>query len=441
MDSEEWSRIESIFSEVVTLDATERGNYLERACRSDDELKATVEAMLSAIDTTHGAAIDTFARDVTPDFSDWLGRRIGPYCLVERIGEGGMGVVFAAERADDAYQQQVAIKLLHSGLISTEARHRFESERQILASLDHPNIAKLLDGGTTSEGIPYLVMEYVDGEPLHQYCDKHRLSVTERLWLFQQICSAVQQAHENFVVHRDIKPANILVTAQGAPKLLDFGIAKLLDPADSFGTMMVTRGDMRPMTPRHASPEQLLGDPITTASDVYALGVLLYQLLTGRFPYNLTSPSPLDVARVICNEEPLKPSASVLASGSQFTATATGEVLGPVEIAKRRGSTAKALKNRLAGDLDNIALAALRKNPTRRYTTVRDLSDDIYRHLDNTPVLARPKSFGYRVQKFISRHPVGVATTLGVSVLVSILVFYFLIAIANTIAGGIAVCP
>ena len=335
-----------------------------------------------------------------------VGDRVGKYRLRRRLGRGGMGDVFLAERADDTFRRQVAVKVVHRGPHSEGVRRRFKSERQILASLDHPNIARLLDGGATDDGRPYLVMELVEGVPIDRYCDEQRLSIPQRLQLFLDVCAALQYAHQNLVVHRDIKPSNILVTHDGTPKLLDFGIAKLLNPELFPYTIELTRSELHPMTPQFASPEQLKGQAITTASDVYALGVLLYKLLAGRLPHFASGLTPQELERVLGGEEPLRPSAAVLGTepGTGSTAQRTAE-----DIAQARGTQSQALRRQLLGDLDNIALMALRKEPHRRYGSVDQLASDVQRHLQGMPVRARPDTLSYRVRKFVGRNRVSVA--------------------------------
>jgi serine/threonine-protein kinase len=324
---------------------------------------------------------------------DWpLGSAIGPYRLIRKIGEGGMGSVLLAARSDQAFQKQVAIKFFRLGPERPELLERFRAERQILASLDHPWVAKLLDGGSTERGTPYFVMEYVEGLPIDAYCDSKRLAIGERLELFRKVCSAVQHAHTNLIVHRDIKPSNILVRGDGEPKLLDFGIAKLLDPEGPTPGADPTQVDHPLMTPAYASPEQVRGEPITTAADVYSLGVLLYELLAGRRPHDLERRTPPEVLQAIAEEAPPPPSAAVTAAG-----------------AASRAGTVAALRRRLRGDLDNIALKALRKEPARRYSSVEQFSEDVRRHLSGLPVAARPDTPGYRAGKFVRRHRLGVA--------------------------------
>ena len=298
-----------------------------------------------------------------------------------------MGTVYLAVRDDDQYEKQVAIKLVRRGMDTDFIVDRFRHERQILASLDHTNIARLLDGGTTEDGLPYFVMEYIEGSPINQYCDDRRLSTVERVKLFRTVCSAVQYAHQNLVVHRDIKPSNIIVTPEGVAKLLDFGIAKLL-ALDAVGqAQAATVTMMRPMTPDYASPEQVRGRAITTAADIYSLGVLLYELLTGRRPYRVKTFTPQEIEQVICEQEPEKPSTAIDRGEAQNEKT----------------------RRRLRGDLDNIVLMAMRKEPERRYASVEQFSDDLRRHLEGLPVRARKDTLAYRAEKFVRRHKVGVA--------------------------------
>jgi tetratricopeptide (TPR) repeat protein/predicted Ser/Thr protein kinase len=332
-------------------------------------------------------------------------RPIGPYKLLEELGRGGMGVVYLAARADEQYQKRVAIKVIKAGMDGAEVVRQFRRERQILAGLDHPNIARLLDGGATQDGLPYLVMEYIQGEPLHAYCDSRRLPIVERLRIFQQVCAAVACAHRNLIVHRDLKPSNILITGEGVPRLLDFGIAKLLNPELSGGAPTATG---LAMTPEYASPEQARVEVVTTSSDVYSLGVLLYELLTGRRPYRLKTRQLLEVLRAVCEEEPEKPSAAV-GRTEEVTDGSPTRAITAEEASVARESTPEKLRRRLSGDLDSIVLMALRKEPQRRYASVEALSEDIRRHLEGSPVTARKGTAAYRMGKYVRRHPVGVA--------------------------------
>jgi serine/threonine protein kinase/Tfp pilus assembly protein PilF len=329
-----------------------------------------------------------------------MGDRIGPYRVLRTLGAGGMGEVYLAERADAEFEQQVAIKVVLGGF-GKGVHSRLKMERQILAQLDHPNIAHLIDGGSLPDGSAYIVMEYVDGVPIDVYCDTHRLDIPARLKLFQDVCAAVHYAHQNLIVHRDLKPSNILVTSSGLPKLLDFGIAKLLDERQAgSNTLAVTHADIRVMTPDHASPEQVRGQTITTSSDVYVLGVLLYKLLAGTGPFVISSRRLVEIERAICEKDPAPASHAVAADDSADSQA----------IAAARSTTAKKLRRALAGDLDNIIAMAMRKEPERRYGSAQQLAGDIQRHLDGLPVIARRDTLSYRSAKFVKRHwlPVGI---------------------------------
>lgn len=333
------------------------------------------------------------------DFQNW---RLGAYQILRRIGSGGMGSVFLALQSDQEFKKYVAVKVIRKGMDTEEFISRFRRERQILASLDHPNIARLLDGGTTEDGLPYFVMEQVEGMPLTEYCDDRQLSISDRLHLFRSVCSAVQYAHQKLVVHRDIKPANILVTADGMVKLLDFGIAKILNPEVFELEYPPTATNVRVMTPEYASPEQARAEPITTASDVYSLGVVLYELLTGLRPYEFTNRNQMDVCRIICEEQPTKPSTALSEKGNAAIE----------KFSTLRGLTSQKLRKQLYGDLDNIVLTALRKEPQLRYASAQALSDDIGRHLDGYAVYARQPTWSYRAGKYVTRHKLGVAASL-----------------------------
>lgn len=309
MTPERWRQICEVFDRAVALRVEERAAHLDTVCANDPDLRQEVESLLFSHQQAGTGFLNTPAVDLRgpSPAPTRVGRRIGAYNILEEIGRGGMGEVYRAGRADGQYKKEVAIKLVRGGYDTAAVLDRFRHERQILASLDHPNIARLLDGGTTEEGIPYLVMELIDGIPIDQYCDSQRLNVNERLRLFIQVCAAVQYAHQRLVIHRDLKPGNILVTKERVPKLLDFGIAKILDPASSSETTIAS-----PMTPEYASPEQIRNEPITTATDVYSLGVVLYQLLTGRSPYPRNTHLPHELAQAICEREPERPSTVVL---------------------------------------------------------------------------------------------------------------------------------
>jgi eukaryotic-like serine/threonine-protein kinase len=338
------------------------------------------------------------------------GDRIGPYRVLRTLGVGGMGEVYLAERADAEFEQQVAIKVVYGSLRGVQSRLKIE--RQILAQLDHPNIAHLLDGGSLPDGTAYIVMEYVDGVPIDVYCDSNRLDIVARLKLFQTVCAAVHYAHQNLIVHRDLKPSNILVTAAGVPKLLDFGIAKLLDERQAgHHTLAVTHADFRLMTPDHASPEQVRGQVITTVSDIYVLGVLLYKLLTGTGPFLIASMRLTDIERAICEKDPLLPSHAI---GTDDSAQTRG-------IADARSTGANRLRRILRGDLDNIVIMAMRKEPERRYGSSQQMAADIQRYLEGKPVIARRDTMSYRSAKFVRRH--WLAVTAAASAIFLILAF------------------
>jgi eukaryotic-like serine/threonine-protein kinase len=337
-------------------------------------------------------------------------RRIGAYRVLRELGHGGMGTVYLAARADDQYQKRVAIKVVR-GLDSDQIVRHFRRERQILAALDHPNIARLLDGGTTEDGLPYFVMERVEGEPIDLFCDERKLSVQERLRLFQGVCAAVQYAHQNLVVHRDLKPKNILVDAQGVPKLLDFGIAKLLNPEISGEA---ATGTVLAMTPEYASPEQMRGQPITTATDVYSLGVVLYELLTGHRPYGRQARDSLELLRAVCEEEPERPSTAVGRTEQRTLPNGVVQTTTPETASRTREGSPEKLRRRLRGDLDNIVLMALRKEPRRRYRSVEALSEDIRRYLEGRPVTAHKATVWYRTGKFVRRNALGVGAAAAV---------------------------
>lgn len=392
--------LDEILAHAQTLPPGEQLQFIRDACVSEqlsssdvhDEHLSRQEWFGSASEPPHG--ID--------ESSDPTGRLIGPYRLVRSLGRGGMGEVFLAERADDQFRQKVAIKLVRRGLLSKHVQSRLRQERQILATLDHPNIARLYDGGTTDDGTPYIVMEYIDGEPLDVYCDRRGLTIEQRLRLFITVCSAAHRAHQSLVVHRDLKPSNILVTCEGVPKLLDFGIAKMLDDRELMHTLAVTQEDIRVMTPDHASPEQIRGDLISTASDIYVLGVLLYELLCGYKPFALRGKRLAQIERVICEDLPPAPNAVIAAAERQ-------DGSGIIQVASQRSVSVAKLRRQLRGDLDNIVAMAMRKEPERRYSSAEQMAGDVDRYLQGLPVLARPDSWSYRAGKFVRRHSIGVA--------------------------------
>jgi serine/threonine-protein kinase len=386
---------------AIEREPQQRAAYLDQACAGDAVLRAEIESLLvSHDDAEHFIETPAFARPLRgvaeQNGGRIEGRHLGSYQLIREIGRGGMGAVYLAQRADEQYQKLVAIKVVRRGLDTEDILRRFRNERQILASLEHPNIARLIDGGTTDDGLPYLVMEYVEGTRVTDYCHDHQLPTNERLRIFRTICAAVQHAHQNLVVHRDLKPSNILIMADGTPKLLDFGIAKVLTPDASELGLERTGTELRVLTPDYASPEQVRGERLATTSDIYSLGVVLYELLTGQRPYRVTAASPQELARVVCEQAPTRPS----------------EVIADVELRDGTSDGQKpVIRNpkSLKGDLDNIVLMALRKEPQRRYESAAQFSADIQRHLDGLPVIARKDTFKYRATKFVRRNRVGVA--------------------------------
>ncbi|MGE3616144.1 MAG: serine/threonine-protein kinase, partial [Gemmatimonadales bacterium] len=380
-----WRRARPLLDRALELPEAERTAFVAETTRSDPELGEALTRLLAAaadeapfLESLDAGTLGLLGADP----AGAVGRRLGPYELIRLLGAGGMGAVYLARRADGEFEQRVAVKVIRSGPLDASAVARFRRERQILAWLDHPHIARLLDGGVDEAG-PYLVMEYVEGEPIDQYCDRHGLGVPDRIRVFLAVCDAVEYAHRNLIVHRDLKPGNILVTESGQVKLLDFGIARLLDDEPADGA--VTETGTQLLTRDYASPEQIRGGPITTASDGYALGVVLYQLLTGRLPHDTRGMSPAALEHEVTEVAPPRPSS---------------------------------LRRELSGDLDTILLQALRPDPARRYGTAAALADDLRRHLERRPVSARPDTLGYRLSRFVRRNAlaVGAATVLLVSI-------------------------
>jgi serine/threonine protein kinase len=420
MTPEEWQRVRPILESALELDPAHRTAYLDGAC-ADRSLRHEVESLIAVheqagTDFLSSAPVPGFVAEDEARFRLPPGKRIGAYEILEEIAVGGMGAVYRAIRADGQYKQQVALKIVRSELGAEFTATRFKNERQILATLNHPNIARILDGGTTAEGMPYFVMDLVEGQRLDEYCDAQKLATNRRLGLFLQVCSAVQYAHQRLIIHRDIKPGNILVTAEGVPKLLDFGIAKILESNENTDQPKQTISLIRLLTPEYASPEQVKGEPITTASDVYSLGVVLYELLTGCTPYNVPTHTPHEFSRAICETEPEKPSTAVRRNQIGAGAGERNPTENSALSAKVREGSPEKLRKRLRGDLDTIVLMALRKEPQRRYASVEEFAQDIRRHLDNLPALARKDTTAYRASKFITRHKVGVAAAALVTV-------------------------
>ncbi len=401
----DWEKLNRIFAGAIELSAAQQGEYLAKVCGGDEHLLREAEAILNASnraakqDFLEADAFAAGAKILAISSVDdvTVGKTIGNYKVIKEIGRGGMGAIYLAERED--FQHRVALKVIKRGMDTDEIVRRFEQEREVLAALNHPNIARLLDGGTTDDGLPFLVMEYVEGSPLTAYCDDNALNVDERLTLFRKICSAVAYAHQNLIVHRDLKPSNILVDNEGEPKLLDFGIAKLLTPDRSGQT---TETGFRLLTPEYASPEQIRGERVTTSSDVYSLGVLLYELLTGKKPYQITSRNAAEIMRVVCETASERPSSVVPVSSSWPVVETT---LPSKTATKPHTRITRSLK----GDLDNIILKALQKDSGLRYSSVEQFADDIDRYLTGLPVTARRATFSYQFTKFVERNRTAVA--------------------------------
>ena len=451
-----WGRAKQLFEVALELEPSERQNFLAQNC-DDEILRQQVEQLIlnyqhagSFLDNPvvdpqipgpdpspktpkpelgggNSGSGDLTATATSAEIQDpMVGRHLGAYKLIRRVGQGGMAAVYLAARADDEFHKQVAVKIVQPGLDSQNLLKRFRNERQTLAGLDHPNIVKLLDAGSTSEGLPYLVMDYVEGCPIDDYCDLHKLRVDDRLQAFSKVCEAVQYAHQKGVIHRDLKPGNIFVTADGTPKLLDFGIAKVLNPEPSSQTLLSTQTGTRCMTPAYASPEQMRGKPITSATDVYSLGVVLYELLSGHRPYRLTQHTPAEIERAICEQDPDTPSTAVNRVETDTSAEGVPITKTPELVSETREGDPEKLRRRLRGDLDNIVLKALQKEPERRYGSVQEFSEDIERHLQHLPVSARKSTLAYRASKFVQRHSVPITASvfgillLGASVLFTV---------------------
>lgn len=419
-----WSRVEELYHSAAGFGLSGRIDFVRDKCSDDPELCDYILSLLQGpqqIDATIEVTIAETLGHVFGDADSMQGEKIGPYRVERLIGSGGMGMVYLASRADEQYDQQVAIKLGRHRLVDPQTELRLRNERQILADLDHPCIARLLDGGTTDDGVPYLVMEYIDGLRIDTYCDANRLSIADRLDLFQRICSAVDYAHRNLVIHRDIKPSNILVAADGTPKLLDFGIAKLTDPRGA-ATDGLTREGAVVLTPANASPEQILGQAVTTSTDVYALGLLLYRLLSGFKAYETEGLVPSEFARIVCQEPAVAPSVTL-------ERALQAERRSAEEISANRDTTPDRLLRNLRGDLDTIVLNALRKNVERRYRSVSALADDIGLHLRSMPIVARADSWSYRAAKFVRRHYA--AVSVAVLIVAMLATFTVMLSIQN----------
>lgn len=402
MNKDRLIRAKQLFEETSSLTAAQREIFLNEKCDNDIELKKEVLSLLHSLETTKDFLEEPLTvvenkQELFPD--PYIGKQIGSYVIDGEAGVGGMGIVYTGTRNDKEFEQKVAIKILKHGITSEYLLKRFQIERQTLANLQHQNIARLLDGGRTNDGLPYLVMEFIDGIPITEYCNQKNLTIEERLKLFREVCTAVQYAHQNLVIHRDLKPGNILVTKDGTSKLLDFGIAKLIDEDLADNNEGLTRTGVWHLTPEYASPEQINGEKITTVSDVYSLGVLLYQILTGAQPYKITSSSPAAISKIITEENVQKPSERVKQT---LETKPENEFLNFEKIS-----------HHLKGDLDNIVFKAMHKDPLRRYVSVEQFSEDIRRHLVGLPVIAQKDTAGYRLSKFIQRHKVGFVSSIG----------------------------
>ncbi len=401
---ERWARTKELFTQALEHEPADREAFLIEACEADDALRIEVESLLrshdrgdSLLDTPAAPWHQVLAVNMT-------GRLVGDYRVLREAGRGGSSIVYLAQRADQQFQKRVAIKMLRCVDESADVLQRFRNERQTLAELNHPNIVTLLDGGTTEEGMPYLVMDFVEGVPIDKYCDSQLLRIRDRLQIFRTVCDSVGYAHRNGVIHRDLKPSNILVTKEGVPQLLDFGIAKLHDPGRFSLTTMVTLIGTRALTPEYASPEQLRGQPVTGATDIYSLGVLLYVLLCGRHPYRTTGRSLLDWEHAVCDVEPQRPSLAAARDEKMADPDELPQPASSQHLAALRADRPAGLRRTLRGDLDAITMKALAKEPERRYRSAREFSDDLGRFLLGMPVTARRTNFAYRSMKFVARH-------------------------------------
>lgn len=402
MKQDRLNKIRELFDKASNLNAVEREVFLNQECANELELKKEILSLLDSLENTKDFLEEalTIVEQNKNNFTDpYIDKQIGNYLIDGEAGVGGMGIVYTGRRNDKEFEQKVAIKILKHGITSEYLLKRFQIERQTLANLQHQNIARLLDGGRTIDGLPYLVMEFIDGIPITDFCHQKKLSLEEKLKLFREVCTAVQYAHQNLIVHRDLKPGNILVTKDGIPKLLDFGIAKLIDEELVDNNEDLTRTGVWHLTPEYASPEQIKGEKITTASDIYSLGVLLYQILTGYQPYKISNNSPAAISKIITEEIIQKPSEKVKDKSREH--------------AESNLFLNDKISNQLKGDLDNIVLKAMHKDPARRYVSVEQFSEDIRRHLSGLPVIAQKDTAGYRLSKFIQRHKVGFISSVG----------------------------
>jgi eukaryotic-like serine/threonine-protein kinase len=412
-----WRKIEALMDQALEVPASEREELVRKEAKDDVDLAEQVLKLLAAGDESSEfmeaadsrsqleGVLAKMAHTVEENESvpEAL-TKVGPYQIVRQLGRGGMGQVYLAVRDDEAFKRYVALKIIRRGMDSEDIRVRFRTERRILASLTHPNIARLLDGGSTEDGQAYFVMDFVDGKPIDVYCDDHQLSLKERLELFEKVASAVHYAHQNLIVHRDLKPGNILVTEDGTVKLLDFGIAKFLNPGMAGYTVPMTKTEVRVMTPEYASPEQVRGEAVTTASDVYQLGILLYELLTGHRPFSFETRARGEIEKIILEQAPEKPSTMIAK-----TETLPQSSVSPSSVSRQRGTPLERLRKQLTGDLDRIVLMALRKEIDRRYQSADQLLKDLQNYRAGRPVSAQADTFRYRATRFVQRNKLGVA--------------------------------
>lgn len=418
MTNKRWQKLKQIFNEALDMEKSKRESYLKKACENDPALKKEIESLLKAHETSdkleHSPEqlLQKAMSEQALEFKK--GQQIGPYKIIRSLGYGGMGNVYLAKRTDGQFEQQVALKLLRTGFTTENQIRRFLAERQILATLNHRNIARLLDGGVTDDGQPWFAMEFVKGHPINEYCDEKKLNLKQRLKLFNKVCEAVHSAHQKLIIHRDLKPSNILVTDEGTVKLLDFGIAKALDRDNNFfGESSLTHTGLLPLTPSYSSPEQVCGQPMSTASDIYQLGIILYELLTGCRPYEVSGKTPSEIEQVICEQQPTRPSTVI-------TKLVTGQdekEHNAQSISRQRQTKTEQLSKKLKGDLDTIVLKALRKEPERRYESVEHFAADIRNYLSGRPVTAHPDTLVYRSRKFLKRHKIGVGATAAIVLL------------------------
>jgi len=420
MTPERFRQVRNLFEAALEKQPAEREVFVDEAAQSDQDLRAEVERMLDAHQRTVTFLDGSVAAPagLRTDPRRMEGRHLGAYEVLREIGRGGMGTVYLARRDDGLFQQQVAIKVVTPESAGGEIVRRFEQEREILASLQHPNIARLYDGGSTEEGWPYFVMEYVEGKPIDEWCEERKLNVSERVRLFRSVCAAVNYAHEHRVVHRDLKPGNILVTPDGTVKLLDFGIAKLVRVEADQKTALVTRTGIRLMTPEYASPEQVRAEETTPLTDLYSLGVILYELVTGRKPYRLKSRIFHEVVRVVCEQPPTLPSIAVTEMDVRPRDDGKTVTVAPGLLSQSREGTPSDLKRRLSGDLDSILLKALEKEPRRRYRSVEQFSTDLEWHLSGRPIMAEQSGRWSELARAAGRHRLTIA--LGLALLLAL---------------------